>query len=348
MAAPVASASTRMYRPSAPDAIDADLKSLWAEAGQGAPIARALMANLVVFCEHRPGERVDFEAPLTSVPLDEVVQRHPSRAVILHHSPGGAEAAAGPPIAAAVIVVTFGSGGARYGIEEIAVRSACADASLPSIVRHLTRGDAPTSIWWTEDLSRTPPLDALMEMGRQLVYDSRAWRDVRQGVRALAPLVRRPGTVDLADVNWRRLSAVRQALVHAAKSGGAGRFTAAEVRVFHRPGEGALAWLLAGWLGSRLPDASTETLPVRVDERRHGDEILAIEIGTGQGAISATMNAQRVVVAIAGGAPPFHLAVRRESDADAVVAELTSLSADLCLLDTLTALTRHFSLISGQ
>jgi glucose-6-phosphate dehydrogenase assembly protein OpcA len=343
MATPVASASARMYRLSAPDAVDADLKRLWAEAARGTPIARALMANLVVFCEHRRGERVDFEAPLTSVPLEEVVRRHPSRAVILHHSPGTAAAAAGAPIAAAVTVVTFGSGGARYGIEEIAVRSACAEASLPSIVRNLTRGDVPTSIWWTEDLSRTPPVDALMEMGRQLVYDSRTWRDVRQGVRALAPLVQHPGTVDLADVNWRRLSALRQALVHAAKSGGVGSFTAADVRIVHRPGEGALAWLLAGWLGSRLPGASAGTIPVRVDERRHGDEILAIEIGNGQGAISATMNAQRVVVTIAGGAPPFHLAVRRESDADAVVAELTSLNADLCLLDTLAALTRHFS-----
>ena len=86
-----------------------------------------------------------------------------------------------------------------------------------------------------------------MEMGRQLVYDSRSWRDFRQGIRALAPLLQQPGTVDLADVNWRRLNAIRQALVYAARNGDAGRFTIADVRIAHRPGEGALAWLLAGW-----------------------------------------------------------------------------------------------------
>jgi hypothetical protein len=50
-----------------------------------------------------------------------------------------------------------------------------------------------------------------------------------------------------------------------------------------------------------------------------------------------------VVVATAGGAPPFHLAVRRESDADAIAAELTSLAADSALIDALTTLSRHFS-----
>jgi glucose-6-phosphate dehydrogenase assembly protein OpcA len=340
MAATVIGARRRIHLASAPEAIEADLKRLWAEAARETPIARAQMANLVVFCEHRRGERIDFEPPLTVVPLDEVVRRHPSRVVILHHSPRATGAAA--PIAAAVSVVMFGAAHARYGVEEIAVRSTCAEASLPSIVRNLTRGDVPTSIWWTEDLSRTPPVDALLAMGRQLVYDSRAWRDVRQGVRALTPLVERGDAVDLADVNWRRLGAMRQALVHAAKSGAPGRFAIEDVRVVHRPGEGALAWLLAGWLASRLTGPAKGSFPVRVEEQRRGDEVLAVVIGEGDGAITAAMTPQRVVVTIARGAPPFHLAVRHESDADAVVAELTSLSADVCLSASLAALSRHF------
>jgi hypothetical protein len=55
------------------------------------------------------------------------------------------------------------------------------------------------------------------------------------------------------------------------------------------------------------------------------------------------MSPQRVVVTIAGAAPPFHLAVRRESEADAVAAELTSLGADVSLFDTLVTLSRHFA-----
>jgi glucose-6-phosphate dehydrogenase assembly protein OpcA len=338
------SVATRAWRPSALERLDEDLTDLWREVARDAPVSRAVMSNLVVFC--RTSGDLDVATLPADLPIEAVAGQHPARIIVLYHDAAaeGRDAGRGPrTLDARVGVLTFGAPESRYGVEEIVIRSACDEAALPSIVRALMHGDVPTSIWWTEDLSRTPPVDALMEMGRQLVYDSRTWRDVRQGVRALAPLVQHPGTVDLADVNWRRLSALRQALVHAAKSGGVGSFTAADVRIVHRPGEGALAWLLAGWLGSRLPGASAGTIPVRVDERRHGDEILAIEIGNGQGAISATMNAQRVVVTIAGGAPPFHLAVRRESDADAVVAELTSLNADLCLLDTLAALTRHFS-----
>src|SRR6266446_2659634 len=66
-------------------------------------------------------------------------------------------------------------------------------------------GDMPTCIWWTEDMSDAAPSEALLTVGRQLVYDSRRWRDVRRGAAAMAPLVRRH-RVDLADLNWRRLA----------------------------------------------------------------------------------------------------------------------------------------------
>src|SRR5438067_7477007 len=55
-----------------------------------------------------------------------------------------------------------------------------------------------------------------------------------------------------ADVNWRRLAPVRQALVHAAESMQADDLRHADVRIAHRPGETALAWLLGGWLAARL------------------------------------------------------------------------------------------------
>jgi hypothetical protein len=71
--------------------------------------------------------------------------------------------------------------------------------------------DLPTTVWWTEDLSQVAPLGALVTMGRQLLYDSRQWSDVAGGVRAVGPLVG-DRYADLADLNWRRLLAVRRAL----------------------------------------------------------------------------------------------------------------------------------------
>lgn len=336
MAAPLNGAPIeRTHRASAPGSIEADLKALWMDVARDTPVARALMANLVVFFERQRGERIDFEAPIRVVPIDSVIRRHPSRVILLHHSPTDAGERA--PIAAAVSVVTFGTDRTRYGVEEIAVRCACVEASLPSIVRNLAHGDVPTSIWWTEDISRTPPVGPLIAMGRQLVYDSRRWRDVRRAVLALAPFVAASEPKDVADINWRRLTAMRRALVHAAGTMVPRATAPDDARIVHRPGEGALGWLLAGWLASRGVRPAGSAIPLHVEESRHGDEIVAVTIGT----IKASMNAQRVVVK-GGGAPPFHLAVRQESEADAVVAELGSLRHDVCLHDTLVALARHF------
>ena len=122
----------RVHRDSTPDTIDADLKILWAEVGRDTPVARALMANLVVFYPQERGARVDLDEPDDLVPIDEIVRRHPSRVIVLHHSPS--EPAARAPVAASVAVITFGKASTRYGVEQISVRLASAEASLPSVV----------------------------------------------------------------------------------------------------------------------------------------------------------------------------------------------------------------------
>ena len=66
---------------------------------------------------------------------------------------------------------------------------------------------------------------------------------------ALEPTLAAADAPDLADLNWRRLTTLRQALLHAidaVPSVDPERF--ARVRIRHRLGEAALAWLLAGWL----------------------------------------------------------------------------------------------------
>src|SRR5579872_6758709 len=162
--------TARKWRPSEPRRIEADLAAVWLELGRESPVSRALLANLIVVC-HRPREAsVDLAGPC-DIPVEEVARRHPSRVIVLYHDPD--ETRRCPPVEAGVSVLTFGTAAMRFGVEQIAVRSACAEVSLPSIVRRLTRGGVPTSVWWTDDLSRTRPIEALVAMGRQLVYDSR-------------------------------------------------------------------------------------------------------------------------------------------------------------------------------
>lgn len=339
--------TARLSRAVSPAEIDDELAVLWRDAGRDGPVARARMANLVVFRDCPPKEPVNLES-IEGVPIDEVAERHPSRVILLLH---GGNIDLRSPQAATITVLLVGKPPTRFGIEKIAVRSACAELSLPSIVRRLALGDVPTSIWVTDDLSRTTtPIRSLVAMARQLVYDSRRWRDVRGGVLALAPFVTGPDVPDLADLNWRRLTPMRLALTQAlAPMNAAVKVASMRLRIRHRPGDGAMAWLIAGWFSSRLAWAGDAQWPTTIEEARRGDDIVSVSFGGDEpGDITATMNGSRVLVKYREGVAPFSVAVPRESEADAVAAELRTLTADRCLRETLAALARRFGSITSS
>jgi glucose-6-phosphate dehydrogenase assembly protein OpcA len=314
----------RTARRSSPESIDDDLRLLWRDVARETPVARAVMANLILFVADPP----DGDADL---PLDDVIRRHPSRVIVLRHSRAGARQR---PSGASIAIIAFGPPHARYAVEEIALWAACGDTSLPSIVRRFTRGDLPTSLWWTDDLSQAPPIPALTTMAQQLVFDSTRWRDVVRGMAAVAALLDRPDAPRLADLNWRRLASMRHALVHAARTL-LPSDTLPHIEVRHRPGDAALASLLVGWIAARMawPDTSW---PVSIEEGRHHDEVLSVTTGT----LSVAMTATRIVARV-GHRPAFQTAARRESTADAVAAELTDLAPDVCLREAITAVARY-------
>ena len=148
---------------------------------------------------------------------------------------------------------------------------------------------------------------------------------------------------DLADLNWRRLTPMRQALTQAlAPPLGPIDARAVRLRVRHGPGDGALAWLLIGWFSARL-DWSDADLPATVDEHGEGDAVLAVSIGGPEAThITATMNGHHVRVEYEGGLAPFSIATLHETDADAVAAELRNLTYDTALRDALAALAHRF------
>ncbi|HMD35735.1 MAG TPA: glucose-6-phosphate dehydrogenase assembly protein OpcA [Vicinamibacterales bacterium] len=334
MAAPLGEAT---WRASSPEAVEADLAAVWRElAGRTKPVARAVMSNLIVVRDQtvapsKSGTRSDRYT------LDEVSAYHPSRVIVITHDEG--RDAPDGPLAARVGVLTFGPAEARYGVEQIAVQSACAAAALPSIVRRLVRGDVPTSVWWRADLSRVPLVEPLVAMGRQLVYDSRRWADVPAGVLAMAPLVA-DRRIDIADLNWRRLAPVRQALVHAGDWLTVDDLCRSTVRVVHHAGHEAMAWLFLGWLSARLEwKGPAES---RVEEAVSGDDVLRV-IVSGTGADVALVLTPHSVQLRYGDRPPLSMGVPPEGEADAVVSELRSLARDVCLHDALSALAVRFS-----
>ena len=329
-----AAVGDRVWKETAPEAVERELGALWRDLSGRGPVARAVMSNLVMFRlrDRRTAARETDHGHGPDIALDAVIARHPSRAIVIEHERGEHDVCG--PLGASVGIIVFGPPEARYAVEEIVVRSACAEPSLPSIVRRYLRGDVPTSIWWTEDLSRVPPLGSLVAMGRQLVYDSRGWRDVRAGLRVIAPLVA-DERLDLADLNWRRLTPLRRALAHALCDS-PHDVSPSDVQIAYRPGEGALAWLFAGWLAARL-GWPAGTWP-RMSEARQNHEILTVAIRAGRSTTSGSLNGHRARVEQPGAAP-FIVGVSRETDAEAVAAELRTLSFEAALRDTLVALT---------
>jgi glucose-6-phosphate dehydrogenase assembly protein OpcA len=315
----------RQWRASAPEAIEADLAALWRDVTKDGPVARAMMSNLVIVRTPRhawPEQRI-------GVSIDAVAAQHPSRVVIIDHE--STASAAGHAAIARVGVVTFGPPEARYGVEQIAVRSAGLDEALPSLVRRFVRGDLPISIWWAEDLSEAPLIAPILQMGRQLVYDSGRWQDVARGVTVLQDWRH----LDLADVNWRRIAAMRRALIFAAGAAPPGGWSPSAIRITHRPDDRAQAWLLAGWLASRL-GAPGSALPRREEAT---DSLLTVTIGEGDEAMRVERADRRVLVRH-GGRPPSVIGVPVEGEADVIAAELHTLSRDVRLHEVIGVLAR--------
>jgi glucose-6-phosphate dehydrogenase assembly protein OpcA len=327
----------RAFREAPPEAVEHELAALWREIARHGTVARAVMSNLVVFryidrrSHPRGGDQHARSEAAFADRLDAVVARHPSRAIVIEHDRGSHDVA--PPLGAGVGVTIFGPPAARYGVESILVRSACAEASLPSIVRRFVRGGLPTSVWWTEDLSIGAPLASLVTMARQLVYDSRFWRDVGAGVRAVDGLPE----IDLADVNWRRLRPLRDLLVDAAGSCGHALVAADRVTIAHAPGDSALAWLLAGWLSARL-EWPADAWPTM--EPTAGSDLVIMTVRDGDFTLSIAMDDHRVALE-ATGRPRLVAAATPEHEADAIAAELRTLSRETELRQALRALARR-------
>ncbi len=167
----------------------ADLAALWRELGQhGTPIARAVMSNLVVFRDRIAPPDADLATVMADLPLDEVLARHPSRLIVLEHErwqPDSRMRRSRPASASPRSVRrAHGMASSRSLCDRPAPRWRCPRSSAASHAAICRPASGGPRI-----CRQVPPLEALVTMGRQLVYDSRDWRDVRGALRVLEPLV---------------------------------------------------------------------------------------------------------------------------------------------------------------
>jgi glucose-6-phosphate dehydrogenase assembly protein OpcA len=151
------------------------------QAPQEAPVRRACMSNLVIYCDRKDlAERITTQMPA-------IVAVHPAR-VLLLVGDAGEEAS---DVTATVSVRTRKVGAGRTLCSEQITLHGCGPAihRLPYVVRGLLIGDLPANLWWAAP--QPPPLAGpllydLAEHAQQVVYDSLGWLEPAVGVTATA------------------------------------------------------------------------------------------------------------------------------------------------------------------
>ncbi len=240
-------------RPFDATAIERELRALWKSAApaKGA-LYRAALANVIVPLD------AATHAPLDPV-LVELTRRHPSRLFRLERAP---ERAAGAPAAAPSLLARAtalchlrpGGGGLICSEQIVLVSTPRADPLVPSAVASLLVGDLPV-ILLRLDGDREPESWGTLEAMADVVLEDSATRDDAASMAAVWTRIAARGSSRSRDIAWTRLAPWRELLAEVFDQPAASRAIAGlRDVVLHYGGAAppAGAWLLAGWIASRL------------------------------------------------------------------------------------------------
>ncbi|MCB1735822.1 MAG: glucose-6-phosphate dehydrogenase assembly protein OpcA [Gammaproteobacteria bacterium] len=238
-----------------PGQIERELTALWAglddNAGDGATVTRAVMSNLLIYCQ---GED---EARQAAEHIPELVERHPARVIVLA-AIDGMDGELDAWVSAHCRRIHHQE---QLCAEHIEVRFAPQSiARAASLIRSLLIGDLPTALWWFHN---EPPtfqaklFDALTSMAQQVIYDSVGWAEPTRGIGSMTRWVTAlsPNNGKVAfNLAWRRLKPWRRLIAQAlAPIHVPGALTGLQrIHVRHGPHRLPVVWLLCAWLASRL------------------------------------------------------------------------------------------------
>jgi len=320
-----------------------------------APLLRARLSNLVIFCNQ------SAQADMVAEAVPEIVAVHPARVLLLIGEPG--EEA---PLRANLNVRSQLGPKSKLCSEQVTLRAGGRHVDqLPFAVRELLIGDLPTNVWWAAPVP--PPLAGhflydLTEHAQQVIYDSIGWMEPARGVVATSAWlanVERAANEGAwrvaADLNWRRLKFWRRVLAQALDPNTApgALESITEVVVEHGPHAVIQAWELVSWLASRLgwkvqlgkvePGveitwqvvAPNGLLRVRIRRLAEGpSEVRKVRISCNLGGAAHVLNiavekGMRLAVVLEGqDAAPRTVAVQRATLSELVVQQLSNRERD--------------------
>jgi glucose-6-phosphate dehydrogenase assembly protein OpcA len=174
--------------------------------------------------------------------LEGMAERHPSRTILLFPEPTAQDNRIDARAEVERWEVPDTDRGLVTEVVELTLRGARAQAPA-SIVEPLLISDLPVFLRWRgEPPWDAPELGQLVGVTDRLIVDSTEWDDVPGAYRQLVKLFPRCAASDIA---WARTSRWRSHLATLWPEIG-------EVRTIRVRGTAAQAWLLCGWLRSRL------------------------------------------------------------------------------------------------
>jgi glucose-6-phosphate dehydrogenase assembly protein OpcA len=238
-------------------AIERELDALWRQASEHDAVMRARCWNLAAYAQ----TDADF---LWARELTEMLgTRLPTRTLLLHNQPH----LSGQEVEAWVSArCKLGPGGTKLlCFEEITIETQGKGVKhLPSLVRALVESDTPTAVLWAGRPPEDPSVTlALLAGADVLLLDTS--RDYEPGDLASLELQASVGHVELADAQWLRAAAMREALAQAFDGAKAGPASSIEkVTIRHQQSVRTSGLYLAGWLASRLSWGT----PERTEPRR--------------------------------------------------------------------------------
>jgi hypothetical protein len=174
--------------------------------------------------------------------LEGMAELHPSRTILLFPEPGAPDNRIDARAEVERWEVPDTDRGLVTEVVELTLRGSRAQAPA-SIVEPLLISDLPVFLRWRgEPPWGAPELEQLVDVTDRLIVDSTEWDDVPGAYRRLAELFPRCAASDIA---WARTSRWRSHLATLWPG-------LADVRRVRVHGTAAQAWLLCGWLRSRL------------------------------------------------------------------------------------------------
>jgi glucose-6-phosphate dehydrogenase assembly protein OpcA len=174
--------------------------------------------------------------------LEGMAELHPSRTILLFPEPDAADNRIDARAEVQRWEVPDTDRGLVTEVVELTLRGSRAKAPA-SIVEPLLISDLPVFLRWRgEPAWGAPELEQLVDVTDRLIVDSTEWDDVPGAYGRLGELFPRCAASDIA---WARTSRWRAHLATLWP-------TIAEVRTVRVRGTAAQAWLLCGWLRSRL------------------------------------------------------------------------------------------------